>query len=121
MNHDSVKAAITGKAFYRERIASPPDATFEAVLEDVSRADDKAEEIAKTKVVSPAGPPISFTIDYEADRIDQSRSYSVRARIVLGGELRFVSDRLYPVLTRGAGREVEILLRMVPKRAPGDR
>jgi putative lipoprotein len=32
-------ATLQGSAAYRERIALPPDAVFEAVLQDVSRAD----------------------------------------------------------------------------------
>src|SRR3990172_1248087 len=38
-------SAVTGTASYRERIALPPDAVFEATLEDVSRADAPAEVI----------------------------------------------------------------------------
>ena len=33
---------VTGTASFRERIAPPPDAAFEAVIEDVSRADAPA-------------------------------------------------------------------------------
>ena len=52
---------VTGTATYRERMALPPDAVFEATLEDVSRADAPALVVASTRVTSPA-VPIAFSI-----------------------------------------------------------
>jgi len=40
-------------------------------------------------------------------------SYAVQARIEIGGALRFVSDQHYPVLTRDAGEEVDLVLKGV--------
>ena len=40
--------SIDGTATYRERVALPPSAVFEATLEDVSRADAPSEMIAQT-------------------------------------------------------------------------
>ena len=42
--------SIQGTATYRERMALPPSAVFEATLEDVSRVDAPAETIARTRV-----------------------------------------------------------------------
>jgi copper homeostasis protein (lipoprotein) len=39
-------------------------------------------------------------------------SYSVRATIKVDGQLRFISDTMHPVLTRGAGSDVEIWMKM---------
>jgi len=44
---DAAPSAIEGTATYRERIAMPPGAEFEAVLQDVTRADAPAMEIAR--------------------------------------------------------------------------
>ena len=52
---------ISGSASYRERIALPPDAVFEAMLEDVARADAPATVVTSTRVPS-ARVPIAFTI-----------------------------------------------------------
>ncbi|HEY7473655.1 MAG TPA: YbaY family lipoprotein, partial [Vicinamibacterales bacterium] len=55
----AVAQTIKGTATYRERMALPPGAVFEAALEDVSRADAKAETVAQTRVPSPGNPPIT--------------------------------------------------------------
>ena len=116
--NDGVKAGdagqvIEGTAAYRERIAMPPNAEFEAVLQDVSRADAPAMEIARTTIPGAPSPPIRFTIPYDAAKIDSRQTYTVRAAIRVDGKLWFASDTAYPVLTRGAGNTVDILLKRV--------
>lgn len=104
---------VGGTATYRERIALPPDATFEAVLEDVSLVDVPAIEIARTSITGASGPPFRFSISYDRARIDPQHSYSIRARILVDGRLLFTTDTSYPVLTRGAGSTVDMAMRMV--------
>ena len=41
------EAKVTGTAHYPERVALPPEAVFEAVLADVSRADAPPMEIGR--------------------------------------------------------------------------
>jgi putative lipoprotein len=106
-------AEIEGSATFRERMALPPGAEFEAVLQDVSRADAPAMEIARTSIQNAPMPPIRFTIPYDAARIEPSHTYAVRAVIRVDGRLWFTSDTHHPVLTRGAGRTVEIPLKRV--------
>lgn len=106
-------AVIEGSATYLERLALPPNAEFEAVHQDVSRADAPAMEIGRTKIPNAPMPPIRFTIPYEAAEIDPSHTYAVRAVIRVDGRLWFTSDTHHPVLTRGAGNTVEILLKRV--------
>lgn len=107
---DGAPAVIEGTASYRERIAMPPGAEFEAVLQDISRADAPAMEIARASLPNAPNPPIKFSLTYDATKIDPSHSYSVRAVIRSDGRLLFSSDTAYPVLTRGAGHTVDILL-----------
>lgn len=104
---------ISGTAMYRERMALPPNAVFVAVLEDVSLADSKATEIARTTILRPSPPPIRFSISFDSSKIDSKRSYSVRARIRVDGKIWFASDSAHPVLTRGAGNTVDILLKRI--------
>jgi putative lipoprotein len=104
-------AAVEGTAAYRERIALPAGAEFEAVLQDVSRADAPAMEIGRATIANAPNPPIRFTIPFQAGRIDAAHAYAVRAVIRVDGKLWFTSDRAYPVLTRGAGSSVDIVLR----------
>jgi putative lipoprotein len=114
--------SIRGTATYRERMALPPAAVFEAALEDVSRADAPAETIARTRVASPGNPPISFTLAYDPGKILPDHRYVVRARILLDDKLLFTSDTAAPVITRGSPTNVSILLHRVgaaPSGAPG--
>ena len=102
---------IKGQASYRERIALLPGAVFEATLEDVSRADANATVLGTARVDGAGAIPIRFEIAYDPQKIDPRMSYAVRGRIVSAdGRLMFTTVRAYPVLTRGAGSEVDLLL-----------
>jgi putative lipoprotein len=102
---------VRGTATYRERIALPANAVFEASLEDVSRAGAPAELIARVRNEQPGNPPIPFVIAYDPGRINQSHTYAVRARILVDDRLWFATDQRYPVLTQGRGSDVQLLLR----------
>ena len=102
---------VTGTALYRERIAPPPDSRFVAVLEDISRADGPATELARVERDGRAGPPYDFVLAYDAAAIAPRGTYGVRASLVdSAGRPLFVTDTLVPVLTGGAGTEVEIVM-----------
>ena len=116
LNGQGSRAAgsVRGTATYRERIALPTNAVFEAILEDVSRAGARAEVIARIVNEQPGNPPIPFVIAYDPARINANRRYAVRARILVDGNLWFSTEQNYPVLTAGQGSEVQLLLRRVP-------
>jgi len=116
-----VAAQLKGTATYRERIALTPDAVFEAMLEDVSKADAPAVVVGSVRTDKADQVPIRFEIPFDPARIDQSHSYSVRARIVVAQRLLFTTDQAYPVLTRGHGNEVEMMLRMVAASKPASK
>ena len=109
---------IRGTATFRERMVLPPNAVFEAQLEDVSRMDAPAEVIARTALKSPGNPPFTFEIPYDQARIQSSHSYSVRARILAGGKVLFTTDTSYPVLTRAQTDTVSLLLRRAASSPP---
>ena len=69
--------------------------------------------VGKVTVANPQWQ-VRFAIPFEASVIAPERSYAVRTRVVVGGQLWFTSDRIHRVLTRGAGNTVELLLRQVP-------
>jgi len=104
-------ASISGTASYRERMMLPPDATLEVILEDVSRADAPADEIARIEIQSAKAPPYLFTLAYDPARINPSHRYNVRARILADGKLMFQSDAGYAVLGAGNVTHVDILLK----------
>src|SRR5262245_1381599 len=89
---------VTGTATCRERLALPPDAVFEAMLLDVSRADAPAGVLGRT-TTDPAGqPPFRFEIAYDDTAVQPGRRYAVRATVKHQGRLLFTTDRAYPVL-----------------------
>lgn len=101
-------ASIEGTATYRERMALPPDAQFEATLEDVSRADAPSQVVARAAVTPAGQPPIPFTITYDPDDLLQGHRYSIRARITRAGQLLFTTTKHHEVPP--AGRTVELEL-----------
>jgi uncharacterized lipoprotein YbaY/heat shock protein HslJ len=107
---DSVGGIVSGSATYRERMALPPGAVLEVSLQDVSQADAPAVELGSVRVEDPGNPPFEFEIPYDHGAIDERLSYSVRATIRVDDTLLFTTDTHYPVLTRGAGDVVELLL-----------
>jgi uncharacterized lipoprotein YbaY/heat shock protein HslJ len=106
-------AGIRGTALVRDDLPLPPNAVFEATLEDVSRADAPSREMGRTRIENPGPPPISFSIAYDPAAIDGRKIYVVRARILADGRLLFTTDTHNPVLTRGASSEVTVLMRPV--------
>lgn len=103
-------ASVSGTATYRERIALPPDAVFEARLEDVSRADAAAELVASTRTESPGAPPFKFTLTYDPARIEVAHRYAIRARVLHGDEVLFTSDTHTPLPAGPDAAPIEIMM-----------
>ena len=114
-------ATVSGTVSYRERIALSDTAVVEISLQDVSRADAPAIEVARQRITRPGQVPIRFELSYKPEDIDERMSYSLRAQITDQGELLFTNDTAFPVLTRGAGNTVDMVLVRVPgrKEPPG--
>lgn len=111
------EGTVSGSASYRERIALPAGAVFEAVLEDVSRAGAAAEQLGITRLEPAGSPPYAFRIAYTQDKIVPGHRYAVRARILLDGKLLMTTDTLKPVITNGQTENIELVLRPVGRRA----
>ncbi len=112
------EAFIEGTALYRERMALPPGAVFEATLEEVSVADRAAAVLGRVSIAAPGNPPIHFRIPYAENEIAPGHRYSVRARIREGERLLFTTDQLQPVLTQNQNPPVDLLLRRVGGATP---
>jgi len=115
---------IRGTATYRERLTLPPQAVFEARLEDVSRADVPARVLGQSQVTG-ASSPIRFEIPYLPEMISARSRYTVSARVTVDGELWFVNDARISVFADAAGvppggvREVSVpLVRVTRASAP---
>lgn len=95
-------AEVTGTVSYLEKIALPSGSRVEVKLLDVSEQDLDRQVVAE-QVITTSGEnvPLPFTLSYDAGDIDQSKTYSVAARIFIGGDLAWVSTQSYPVITNG--------------------
>ena len=102
---------ITGTAAFLPHEALPATAVFEARVENISRLDAAAEVIGSVRIENPGSSPIAFTIVFDPNKVDARLRYAVRATITVDGKLALTTDRVYPVLTQGHGREVAVLLR----------
>ena len=89
---------VTGTATFRERIALPPGATFEAIIEDASRADAPALVLGRFGPVPAGAPPFAFRIDYDDAAIMPGHRYGVRASVRHEGRLLFTTDRHVPAV-----------------------
>jgi copper homeostasis protein (lipoprotein) len=102
-------ATVEGTATYRERMLLPPNAVFEAVVVDISRADAAADVLGRA-VREPAGnPPFRFSIAVDPARVKPGGRYAVRATVRAGEQLLFTTDRVVSVLD-GRNAPVELLL-----------
>lgn len=105
-------ASISGTLAYRERMALPGGALVTVTLQDISLADAPAKVIAKHRFET-NGMQVPFTFDlaYHTGKIDTRHSYSVNARIEVGGKLLFITDTSYPVITDDSKtKQVDLLL-----------
>lgn len=110
--------SVTGTATFQQRMALPAGAVFEALVQDVSRADAPASVVGSTRIVDPGNPPIAFSITVDPAKIEPRHRYSVRATIRAEGRLLFTTDRMQPVLTQGAGQNVELQMVAAGVHAP---
>ena len=109
-------ARVTGTVAYRERIALDPSAEIVVQLLDVSRMDAPATVLAEQRIRA-AGKqvPIAFELSVDPARIDPRMRYNVSARILKDGQLLFITDRAYPVLTYREGNTASLMLTRVER------
>lgn len=110
LEQPALSGKVTGSVTYRERIALPPDAVVQVALLDVSRVDAAATVISEQTIVPGQAVPIPFELPYDPQAIDSRLVYAVRATIKVGENSLFVTDTHYPVLTRGHGEQVDLVL-----------
>lgn len=76
----SYAGELTGTASYRERIALPAEARFQAVLFDISN--NRQVEIGRFEAPGDAGPPYRFVIDFDDGTVNEDGLYSLQTEII---------------------------------------
>ena len=102
--------SLAGTAAYRERIALPPDAVFEAVLIDTTIADAPARVLGRVRLQPAGQPPFRFTIPYRDGDVTPAGRYAVRATVRQGERLLFTTDTFTPVLNGGPSQPLSLKL-----------
>jgi len=114
LNGEAGANTVTGTVSYLLRIALPPSAVIQVQLLDVSLADARSKLIAEEKItLGDRQVPVPFSLAYDPAKIDSGHTYSVSARILVDDALRFVSDKAYPVITRGNPGHADVLVKQV--------
>jgi len=104
-------ATVSGTVSYLQRIAMPSDAVLIVQLQDVSQADAPAKVISEQKITfGQRQVPIPFELTFDPAQIDPKHTYSISARILTGNDLRFTTDKSYPVLTQGNPTKLDLVL-----------
>ncbi len=99
-------------------LSLPDDATIEVRLDDVTRQDAAAATVAETTFAAgTTTSPVPFTLQFPAEAIVESHSYSARASVRSGARLLYVSTAAYRVLTQGNPARVDLALVRVPDAA----
>ena len=98
--------AITASVVLHDPMTIGAGAKLDARLIDSALPDTPLAE--KTIEVS-GNPPFNFTLDFDPARVTAARSYEVKA-VLVDGERRFQAGLATPVLTHGAGTNVQIML-----------
>ncbi len=110
--------AITGEAYYRERITMPAGTRLEVLLQDVSLADAAAVELSKFAIEDAGNPPYRFEISYNPADIKPGHRYAVRASLRNADVLIFTSDTYIPVINNGIISNIQIPMISVARPRP---
>jgi putative lipoprotein len=112
-------APIADKIGGRVMLRDPRELSAQARLE--LRVVDVANPglvLAQTVISKANQPPIPFTLPIDTGKVDARRTYAVEAMLV-DGDRRYLPVLQYPVLTRGAPAQVEIIV--APEATPAEK
>jgi putative lipoprotein len=102
--------AITGTVACREAAPLPPDAVLEIQLLDFASPEGPSE-LLNSVTVSPLDRwPVSYRLGYDPALIRPNHIYTLRARIMAGGRIRFINATAVRVLTFGFPAERNLML-----------
>jgi putative lipoprotein len=102
---------ITGTVSYMLRIALPPTATIQVQMQELALSGAPPKLVAEDNfILGNRQVPVAFTLKFDPAEIDPKRAYGVSARILVDGEVRFLSEQAYPVLTQGNPFRIELVL-----------
>ncbi|MBC3954476.1 YbaY family lipoprotein [Pseudomonas triticifolii] len=106
-------ASLDGEVFYLQRIALPPSAVLSVSLQDVSKADVAALQLARQSGPVKGQVPLAFHLEYDAAQVQPGHRYAVSAIIEADGKLLFISTEQHAVKLDGTD-PVPLRIRLNP-------
>jgi putative lipoprotein len=106
---------VSGRVMLREPRELSGQARLELRVVDVANT---GLVLAQTVINKANQPPIAFTLPIDTGKVDARRTYAVEAMII-DGDRRYLPVLQYPVLTRGAPAQVEIVV--APEATPAEK
>ena len=79
-------ASLEGSAVYQTRLLPPPSAVLVVTLENTSRADAPARELAAIRLAIHSGPSYGWRLAYDPAAVAR-QALSLRARVEVDGTL----------------------------------
>ena len=94
-------STLDGQVVFKGEKALPKNAKVKVSLQDTSLADAKAVVLGTSNIADATEFPIKFKIPYDKDKIQKGRTYTLSARIEVGGKLHFINDTSHRVFRDG--------------------
>ncbi len=107
--------SVSGTILLREPRALGNNTTAELKVVD---AGQPSNVLAQTTIQRANKPPIAFNLPIDPAQVNPRRTYVVEAKLI-DGERRYLPVLQYPVLTRGAKSEVQIIV--APEPTPSEK
>ena len=106
---------VSGRVMLREPRELSAQARLELRVVDVA---NPGLVLAQTVINKANQPPIAFTLPIDTGKVDARRTYAVEAMLI-DGDRRYLPVLQYPVLTRNAPAQVEIIV--APEATPAEK
>jgi len=110
-----IAKSVSGRVMLREPRELSAQARLELRVVDVANT---GLVLSQTVINKANQPPIAFTLPIDTGKIDARRTYAVEAMLI-DGDRRYLPVLQYPVLTRGAPAQVEIIV--APEATPAEK
>ena len=103
-------STLKGTAKFLERTVLPANSIFEATLEEVGLAGFSPNVISTDSRAVPGVSVVNFSIQFAESQIRPGRRYVVRGRVLINGQLLFVTEQPMAVLAGPQNRAATITL-----------
>ncbi len=102
--------SVSGTARLQERTILPANSILETSLEEIASNGSAVSVLGTDTRAAPGLSSITFSIPFADSQVRPGRRYAVRARVMVNGQLIFVSSQAAPVLSSPQDKTVAIAL-----------